>query len=65
MGCLAVSDATIMGGTEGGVFRSTDDGLTWTADGTQPTNLTINCLAVSSTMLLAGTQGDGIWRYPL
>jgi len=62
---LSGSGTTMVAATEGGVFRSTDDGLTWTADRTQPTSLPITCLAVSSTMLLAGTQGNGIWRYPL
>jgi hypothetical protein len=59
---MAASGATLLAGTGGGVFRSTDGGLTWSAATTQPTNLGIYSLTASGTTLFAGTLGDGVFR---
>jgi hypothetical protein len=43
------------------VFRSRNDGLTWTPIAAQPSNLTITSLVASGTTLLAGTP-EGVFR---
>ena len=43
-------------GTEGGVFRSTDSGISWTAASTGLTRRTINSLTDKDTRLFAGTD---------
>ena len=45
----------------GGVFRSTDGGLNWSAAAVQPTNMLIHSLTASGTTLLAGTS-VGVFR---
>jgi len=47
------------------VFRSTDGGLTWTADATQPTGGSILSLSADGTAPLAGTREAGVWRYTM
>ena len=60
---LTASGTTMVAGTAGGgVFRSTDGGLTWTAATTQPTNLNVYSLTSSGTTLVAGTYGGGVFR---
>jgi hypothetical protein len=62
---LAVSGTSLFVGsqnyeqTAGGVFRSTDDGNTWTSNGL--TGLSVFALAVSGTNLFAGTMGGGVF----
>ena len=59
--CLAVSDTNLFAGTDGeGVFRSTDNGNSWTAASTGLTNTPVQALAVLDTKLFAGTH-DGIF----
>ena len=60
---LTANGTTVLAGTGAGVFRSTDDGLTWTAAATQPTNALITALTANGTTFLAGTNGAG--RVPL
>ena len=63
---LAVSGTSLFAGTSGGgVFRSTDNGASWTAASTGLTSTTVRALAVSGTSLFAGTGGGGVWRRPL
>jgi hypothetical protein len=64
---LASGGTTLLAGTyEGGVFRSTDSGLTWSTLGSgRITGEIVTSLTVSGTTLLAGTASTGIWRYPL
>jgi hypothetical protein len=58
IGCLAVSGTNLFAGTGGSVFRSTDNGTSWTAASTGlPTTQTVNALVVSGTNLLAGGGG--------
>jgi photosystem II stability/assembly factor-like uncharacterized protein len=45
----------------GGVFRSSDNGLTWTPVNTGLTNTQVRSLTVSGTDLLAGTTYNGIY----
>jgi hypothetical protein len=61
--CLAVSDTNLFAGTGGtGVFRSADNGSSWTAINSGLPNLkTILSLAVSDTNLFAGTYDAGVF----
>jgi photosystem II stability/assembly factor-like uncharacterized protein len=60
------SPATLyIAGTDGGVFKSTNEGLTWTAvnaglNGTRVVALAI--VPLSSSMLFAGTLDNGVFR---
>src|SRR5438034_3182802 len=58
---LTASGTTLLAGTDVGVFRSTDGGLTWTVATTQPTDLFIRAFAASGTTLLAGADGAGVF----
>jgi hypothetical protein len=61
-----VSGTTLLAGTySGGVFHSTDQGVTWVMDATQPTGARIYTLLVHGTNAFAGTYAAGIWRKPL
>lgn len=63
---LTAGGTTLLAGTaDGGVFRSTDGGVTWAVDTTQPTDPSIVSLTASGTALFAGTARAGVWRYPL
>jgi hypothetical protein len=56
---------TLYAGTgDGGVFKSTDGGATWTANSTGLTNLDVQALAINPTMpttLYAGTDGNSVF----
>ncbi|HTY11528.1 MAG TPA: T9SS type A sorting domain-containing protein [Bacteroidota bacterium] len=58
---LATMDSTIFAGGEGGMFRSTDDGASWTAieNGMSAYQAMVTGLAVDGTRLLATTH-DGL-----
>ena len=56
---LVVKDTFIFVGTEGGVFRSTNNGMDWMAVNNGLTNLKVRALAVSDSNLFAGTSGGG------
>jgi len=72
--CLAInSSGHIFAGTAGGinalrvlgdgVFRSTDNGDSWTQVNTGLTNESVGCLAINSSgHIFAGTYGGGIFR---
>lgn len=46
----------------GGIYRSDNDGVTWTAYNTGLSNLYINCIKISSTgRIYIGTEGGGIF----
>lgn len=55
--------AGTFGSSSGGVFRSTDKGITWTqaSNGLGSLTTVVNCLAVSGTTLIAGTDGEGVY----
>ena len=58
---LAVKDTNIFAGTEGGVFRSSNNGVTWIDVNNGLTNLPVAALAVNGAKLFAGTQGGGVF----
>jgi ligand-binding sensor domain-containing protein len=61
--CLAVVDTNLFAGTYGGgVFRSADNGATWTAAGTGLTNPCVLSLCTNGPNLFAGTDGAGAFR---
>lgn len=58
--CLAVKDNTVFAGTGPGVFRSTNNGISWTAvDSGIPT--AVYSLATSGIRIFAGTGGAGVF----
>ncbi len=61
--CFAMSGADLFVGTyRGGIFRSTDSGLSWSADNTGlPPNTYILALAASNNNLVASTDANGIF----
>ena len=54
--CFAVKGTNLFAGTAGGVFRSTNNGTSWTAVNTGLTYTSVDALAVSGTNLFAGTE---------
>jgi hypothetical protein len=59
---LAVSGMDIFAGTKGGVFRSTNGGVNWTAVNNGLTKSEVLALAVQGANLFAGMQGGGVFR---
>ncbi len=65
--CLAVNGTNIFAGTYGGgVFLSTDNGMSWTGVSTGLTDSLVNTLAVSpngagGANIFAGTEGGGVF----
>jgi photosystem II stability/assembly factor-like uncharacterized protein len=59
--CMIVSGANIFVGTNRGVFRSTDNGVSWDSVSSGLTNIDIRSLASDGANLFAGTWGDGIF----
>jgi hypothetical protein len=63
---FAASGPNLLAGTDGGgIFRSTNNGTSWTQVNTGLTNTWVLSLAVSGTNLFAGTFGSSVWRRPL
>ncbi|MFA6541768.1 MAG: hypothetical protein WCT99_09210, partial [Bacteroidota bacterium] len=54
--------ANLFAGTDGGVFRSTDNGVHWVQGNTGLTDTTIVALAVSDTIIFAGDAASGVFR---
>ncbi|MES2592298.1 MAG: T9SS type A sorting domain-containing protein [Bacteroidota bacterium] len=60
--CFAKSGSTLFAGSfGGGIFQSTDNGISWDATNTGLTNLDILSLAVNGTTMYAGTNGGGVF----
>ena len=60
--CFASLDTALFAGTgTGGIFRTADHGMNWTASDSGLTNKYINVLAVSGVNLFAGTNGGGVF----
>jgi len=61
-----VNGSYLFGGTRGGgMFRSTNNGTSWTSVNTGLTGRYVNALAVNGSNLFAGTDDGGVWRRPL
>src|SRR2546422_307177 len=58
---FAVRRPALFRAAYGGVFRSTDDGASWTAANNVLAGTAVVALAVSATSLFAGTSG-GVFR---
>jgi uncharacterized protein (TIGR03437 family) len=58
---FAIKGRTLFMSVFGGVYRSTDNGATWTPVNNGLTNLAISTLAVSGTTVFAGSDG-GVYR---
>ncbi len=54
---LAVHGSNLFAGTDGGVFLSTNNGVSWTAVNTRLTNTGVSALVVNGSNLFAGTGG--------
>jgi hypothetical protein len=48
-----------------GVYRSTDNGASWTAINSGLVNMDIQCIIVTDSSIFAGTNGAGVWKRPL
>lgn len=64
---LYANGTDLFAGTNIGVFASTNRGASWTdiSTGTQVDSLGITALAVFDSFLFAGTNSNGVWRYPI
>jgi hypothetical protein len=62
---LAVSGARLFAGISSGVYLSTNNGASWSANNTALTDTNVNALGVNGTNLFAGTGAGGVWRRPL
>jgi hypothetical protein len=51
--------------TKDSIYLSTNNGTNWTAVSNSLANPYLNCISVSGTDLLVGTNDGGIWRRPL
>jgi len=60
--CFAVSTTNVFAGTDGGVFRSGDNGENWVRTSSGLTNQTISSIAINGADIFAGTSGDGVFR---
>lgn len=63
---IATARGTLLAGTEGGLFRSVDEGETWTPSDAGIAwpccNYNVYALAANATTVYAGTWGGGVWR---
>lgn len=59
---LLVNGTTVLAGTNSGIWRTTDNGTTWTQANTGLTTTDVRALALSGTTVYAGTFGGGVFR---
>jgi len=62
---LAVSGACLLAGTDGGLFKSIDNGESWSEFNGGLADIRISSLAMGDSDLFAATQSAGVWRRPL
>ncbi len=62
MTSMIVNGSIVLIGSEWGVNRSTDGGLTWQAENAGLTSLTVTALGIGSSHVFAGIMWSGIWR---
>lgn len=60
--CVAVHDTMVFAGTSRGLYRSSDDGVTWQSANTGLLDSTVTALNISGTTLFAGTSSRGVHR---
>ena len=61
--CFGQSGSTLFAGTnDGGIYRSSNNGLSWEQVNTGLTNKDVRSLIVSGSTLFAGTSGGGVYR---
>ncbi len=58
--CLAANSSQVFVGTEEGVFRSIDGGLTWSQTSGGLPDTTVYAIAINGSYVLAGT-GSGVF----
>jgi photosystem II stability/assembly factor-like uncharacterized protein len=58
---FAVIDSNIFVGTNGGIFLSVDNGISWAAVNSGLTMTNVSSLVLTSAGLLAGTRGGGVF----
>jgi hypothetical protein len=64
--CLASSDTSLFMGTPAGIFRSSNNGTSWTKVNTGLTDTNVTALAVSGSTIFAGTSTqtiDSVYEY--
>ncbi len=59
--CMSVEGTTLFVGTNNGVFKSVDFGVSWTNISNGISNLTINAFDVDGLTMYAGTNGGGVF----
>jgi len=59
---LAIIDTDLFAGTDGGVFHSTNNGVSWMEFNTGWTIPHVNALAIKGTTIFAGTAGGGVYK---
>jgi hypothetical protein len=59
---LAMADTNLFAGTEGGVFHSTNNGVSWTEFNLNLGNLHVISLTLKGTKIFAGTSGGGVYE---
>jgi hypothetical protein len=60
---IAADGTALLAATDDGVFRSTNNGATWSpANAGLPANTVVRALIVDRATLFAGTQGAGVFR---
>jgi photosystem II stability/assembly factor-like uncharacterized protein len=63
---LAAVGTNIFAGTEGGgVFLSTNNGLSWSAVNQGLTAMNVRSIAIGDSNVFLGTDNDGVWKRPL
>src|ERR1039457_3859816 len=59
--CLTVCGNNIFAGSDGGVFFSSNDGISWNKANNGLANVTVQSFTVSGNSIFAGTKGNGIY----